>query len=450
MSIFSIFIAILIFSLLIIVHEIGHFAAAKLLGVRVLEFSLFMGPRLASVMRGETRYSIKLIPIGGSCLMEGEEQSSDDTRALHKKPKRVRAAIMAAGPFVNLLVAFLALLAADYFSGYQSNVVAYVEPGSPAAVASVPLAAGDRVVRYAGRAVNVPMELNMYTYDTRGESVEIAFKRDGALHVAAIRPETFPEAYYVLGFTGAAVYGPDWNLARAVDEKEAAYAAGMREGDRLLTVGGRTPDSREALRDILADFGGGPVEIEWERDGGTVMSGNATPRLAESYGGYETGMQFSLVEKPGMLASCGQAFFDAVSYAKMVLYTLKWIVTGRAGLDQISGPIGIVTEIGSVIELDVNAGVPPEQAMSDREAFFVKLFYLLRFSSVIGVNLGLVNLIPFPALDGSKLLLIGVEAVRGKAMPPEREAVISFVGLVALMLVMALTFFNDISKLVAK
>ena len=446
----SIAIAIVIFSLLIFVHELGHFAAAKLLGVRVLEFSLFMGPRLFSVVRGETRYSIKLVPIGGSCMMEGEEQSSDDGRALCKKPKWARAVIMAAGPFVNILVAVLALAAANFFSGYQDNVVSYVVPDSPAAVASTPLMAGDRVLRYAGRAVNVPVELDMYAQDTRGAEAQVAFRRGGALHVATILPETIPESYYIIGFTGATAYGPDWNLAVAVEEGAPAYAAGMREGDRLLTVGGRSPGSREELRGILADFADGQAMIEWERPGAGLMSGAVEPRHVESYGGYETGMLFASVDKPSLPAALGHAYFDAVSYAKMVGFSLKWLVTGQAGLNQVSGPVGIVAEIGSVVSQDVNEGVPPEQAKSAREAFFIKLFYLLRFSSLIGVNLGLVNLIPFPALDGSKLLLIGVEAVRRKAMPPEREALISFVGLVALMVVMAFTFFNDIGRLVAK
>jgi regulator of sigma E protease len=125
-------------------------------------------------------------------------------------------------------------------------------------------------------------------------------------------------------------------------------------------------------------------------------------------------------------------------------------VTGKVGLNGISGPVGIVSQISGVISQDLNAGVPPELAISAREAFLVKLFELLQFSAAIGVNLGLINLVPFPALDGSKLLLIVVEAIRRKPLAPEREAVISLVGLAALMAIMVLTLFNDIGRLVAK
>ena len=178
----SIVIAILVLSFLIFVHELGHFAAAKRLGVKVLEFSLFMGPRLLSFKRGETNYSLKLIPIGGACVMEGEEKASEDSRAYNQKPKWARAVICAAGPFMNLLTAFLLLLIINLTGGYATHTISFVGQGSAAAVAPEPLAVGDVITKYAGKKVAVPSEVFIYLQATKGAPVEVEFLRDGVVH----------------------------------------------------------------------------------------------------------------------------------------------------------------------------------------------------------------------------------------------------------------------------
>ncbi|MDR1060281.1 MAG: RIP metalloprotease RseP [Clostridiales bacterium] len=438
----SIFVAILALSFLIVVHELGHFTAAKLLGVKVLEFSLFMGPRLASVQSGDTRYSLKLIPIGGSVRMEGEEEASDDSRAFNKKPKWARAVILAAGPLMNLVTAFILLLVVNMSDGYMTTeLVAYQDIFASAATADAAeagaLQAGDVILAYNGKSVHTPVEISIYLQDTKGAAARVRYMRDGAIAETEIRPETIPAQYYVLGFAGSDSYGEDWNLAAQVDPERSAYAAGMRAGDRLIEVNGRAPASREELRGILWDYGGEPVTITWER-GGERFSGQAAPSLVEGETQYLLGIEYGFrpVAAPGPLDGCAYAYHNAVAYTKMVLYSLKWMVTGNVALSQVSGPVGIVTAIGEAVDAPNN--------------FRAALFNLMNLVALIGINLGLFNLIPFPALDGSKLLLLAVEAVRRKAIKPEREMAISMFGLAVLMLVMVLTLFNDIGRLVAK
>ncbi|MDR3121672.1 MAG: RIP metalloprotease RseP [Clostridiales bacterium] len=436
----SIVIAILVLSFLIIVHELGHFAAAKRLGVKVLEFSLFMGPRLLSFKRGETNYSLKLIPIGGACVMEGEEKASEDSRAYNQKPKWARAVICAAGPFMNLLTAFLLLLIINLTGGYATNAISFVGQGSAAALAPEPLAVGDVITKYAGKKVAVPSEVFIYLQDTKGAPVEVEFLRDGVVHKTRLTPEYTPGKRYVLGFSGAAANGPDWNLVAQVGEGDPADIIGIAPGDRILTVDGATPNSREELRAILEAAGGGEVAVTWQKADGSAASARVAPKLTNDQDSYSIGLAFTAVSAPGFLDGCRFAFHNAVAFSKMVLYSLKWMVTGSIGLNQVSGPVGIVAEIGAGVAETSRS----EQGMS------AVMAYLMNLTALIGINLGLFNLIPFPPLDGSKLLLLVVEAVRRKPIPPEREMAISMFGFAVLIAVMVLTLFNDIGRLVAK
>ena len=436
----SIVAAILVLSFLILVHEIGHYAAAKILGVKVIEFSMFMGPRLFSFEKGETRYSLKLIPIGGSCLLEGEESSSDNDRALNNKPRWVRAVIFAAGPFMNLATAFILVLIINSTLGFATCAVSAVANNSPAALASVPIRPGDEIVSYAGKSVNVPSEVFIYLQDTKGAPAEVVFKRDGASMKTWLTPEFTPGKRYILGFSGTESNGPDWNLIASVTEGEPAYNMGLRPGDRLLTVDGKTPADRAELREILAEAGGGEVDATWVKEDGSAGYGRAAPKMTNDQDNYSTGLYYEAIGNPGIFKSIRYAFHTSVSYSKMVLYSLKWMVTGAVGLDQVSGPVGIVAEIG--------AGV--EETRNSPYGIQIMVSYLMNLAALIGINLGLFNLIPFPPLDGSKLFLLGVEAVRRKDIPIERQIAISMFGFVVLILVMVLTFFNDIIKLVKK
>jgi regulator of sigma E protease len=307
-------------------------------------------------------------------------------------------------------------------------------------VASTPIEAGDELVSYAGKSVRVPQEVFIYTHDTQGAPAEVRFRRNGELLSTILTPEYTPGKRYILGFNGAQAYGPDWNLIGQVTEGEPADLLGLEPGDRIMTVSGQTPANREELRNILAQSGGGEVEVTWIKADGTPASGMAAPKMTDNQDSYSIGIAYKAVEKPSIFDGIRYAYHISVSYAKMVLYSLKWMVTGVVGLNQVSGPVGIVAEIG--------AGV--EETSRSPYGMRAVISFLFNLSALIGINLGLFNLIPFPPLDGSKLLLLGIEAVRRKDIPIERQIAISMFGFIVLILVMALTFFNDIFKLISK
>jgi len=405
-----------------------------------VEFSLFMGPRLLSFTRGETRYSLKLIPIGGSCLMEGEESSSEDSRALNRKPKWVQAVIYAAGSFMNLATAFILVLILNISMGYSTCVLSAVAENSPAATAPEPLKAGDTLVSYGGKRVHVPSDVFIYLQDTKGAAVDVTFKRGGALMGTVLTPSYTPGKRYILGFNGAQSDGPDWNLIQLVSEGEPADILGLRPGDRLLTVAGQTPASREELREIFEATGGGEVDVTWQRQDGSYASGRIAPAHVDGQDNYSIGVYYEAASGAGVLDSLRYAYYNSLSYSKMVIYSLKWMITGTIGVDQVSGPVGIVAEIGA--GLDETRGSP--------YGLQISIIYLMNLTALIGINLGLFNLIPFPPLDGSKLLILGIEAVRRKDIPIEKQMAISMFGFAVLILIMVLTLFNDIFKLVGR
>ena len=430
----QILIAVLGLSILILVHEIGHFTAAKLLKVKVLEFAVFMGPKLLSVKRGETVYSLRAVPIGGFIKMEGEEEDSDDERAFGKKPKWVRATVFFAGPLANMLVAFIFMLIVSMNIQSGTCELSAVAPGSPAAAAG--LQAGDVILKYGGKTVKTPTDFEVYLIDSRGAEKSVTFQRDGQLHEGMLKPEYIARGYYLLGFNSMETYGPNWNVAESVSEGGPASAAGMEAGDRVISVDGVPINSREELRGALALKGGGESAVVVQR-GGESLELKITPQKSNSEERFIIGAGYVFVNSTGLLDGAKHAINNAVSDSRMILYTLKWLVTGRVGIDQMMGFVGIVTVIGDVVEVSGGVGT-------------TMIFTLMSFLALISVNLALFNLIPFPALDGNKLLLILIEAIRGKKIPPEKEATISFVGLALLILLMAVTLFNDIGRLIAR
>ena len=432
----SILVAILALSFLILVHEIGHFSAAKLLKVKVLEFAIFMGPKLFSKKVGETEYSIRLVPMGGFIKMEGEEEESEDDRAFNKKPKWVRAVVLSAGSLMNLFVALILMLIISLNTGYDTCELNVVLPGSP--VESAGLKSGDVVLEYNESTVNTPIDVFIHMMDSKGADISVTFLRDGQVNTAAFRPEHIPRNYYMLGIKLKESYGPDWNVIESLTENGPAGAAGIKAEDRVISIDGVMIRSREDLRAALAAKSGEEVSVTVQR-AGEYLDINLTPVRSRSEEGYEIGASFVYVrrEDAKFFESIKHAYYNSLSGARMVLYSLKWLITGSVGIDQMSGPVGIVSAIGEVVEeSSVNIGLMMIQLMS--------------FVALLSINLGLLNLMPFPALDGSKLLLILIEAIRRKKVPPEKEMAISMFGFAVLILLMVVTLFNDIGRLIAR
>ena len=353
----NILIAILILGLLIFVHELGHFAVAKWSGVTVLRFSLGFGPRLLAWRRGVTEYAVSAIPLGGYVKMLGDDPEDDvpvvdSAHAFSQQPLSTRAAIVLAGPMMNLLTACVAF----------SLVFALYGAGTP---------------------------------------------------------------------TEASKIG-------GVMEGMAAAKAGLRRGDTIVAVDGKPIATWEELSQAVRASGGKALGMEVRREDGTVERVTTIPeeRPEKSVFGEEIGKAYLIgIERfveiaPVSLASAvGLGFYETYFWVKMTLLSVVKIFQGSVSARDLGGPILIVQAAGQQAERGLD--------------------YLIRFLGLISVNLGVLNLLPIPVLDGGHLLFFAFEAVRGRPLALRQREMAQQVGLFLLLALMVFVFYNDISRIVA-
>lgn len=342
----NIILALIIFSIIILFHELGHFLLAKHNDVKVNEFCLGLGPTLVGVTKGETKYSLKLLPFGGACMMEGEDEASDDDRGFNHKTVLQRASIVAAGPIFNFImaIAFSLILVASV--GFDRPVLTDVMEGYPAQEAG--LQAGDEIVKLGNKTIHLYREVSVYTYFHANETVEVTYKRGEEKHTAVVVPK--------------------------YDEESGRYLFGFY---------GTTARSKGTLLETL---------------------------------------QYSVYEVKYWICS--------------TIESLGQLFTGHVGINDMSGPVGIVKTIG-----DTYTEVKSDGA-------FMIFLNMLNICILLSANLGIMNLLPIPALDGGRLVFLIVEAVRGKRMDPNKEGAVNLVFLMLLMALMVVIMFNDIRKIV--
>ena len=341
----SIVIALLVFSVIILFHEFGHFLLAKLNKITVVEFSLGMGPRLLSFEAGGTRYSWKLLPFGGSCMMLGEDGEEEEEGSFGSKSVWARMSVIAAGPIFNFLLAFIMALFIVGNLGYDVPVLLNVTEGMPAADAG--LQAGDRIVKMNGKRIHLYREVQNYSMFHQGETVIFQYERDGELHEATVTPELTNGSYK---------YG---------------------------------------------------------------IGGNINYR-----------------QKTNVLETLEYSAYEVYYWIDTTVSSLGLLFKGGVQLDDMSGPVGVVDAIGTTY-----------QESRDEGAFYVWM-NLLNIAILLSANLGVMNLLPIPALDGGRLIFLIVEAIRRRRVEPELEAKIHFAGLMLLLLLMVVVMFNDVKKLI--
>ena len=338
-------IAIIIFSVIILFHELGHFLLAKKNGVRVNEFCLGLGPTLFGVQKGETKYSIKLLPFGGACMMEGEDGDSDDAGAFGNKSVWARISVVVAGPVFNFIMAFILAFILISCIGIDVPKISGVMEGYSADAAG--MQGGDTIVKLNGQHIHFYREVSMYSYFHSGETVDVTYERDGEYHTVTLTP--------------------------TYDEESGRYLLG--------------------------------IQNNYAREKGNVL-GN---------------LKYSV--------------YELKYWIWTTLESLKMLVTGKVSANELSGPVGIVKSIGDTYDA------------SKADGYYYVFLNMINFSILLSANLGVMNLLPLPALDGGRLVFLIIEAIRKKKIDPEKEGMVHFVGIMILMGLMVLVMFNDIRKL---
>ena len=372
-----------IFVLVVLVHEFGHFIIAKANGIMVKEFCIGMGPALASFTRGGTKYAIRLLPIGGACIFEGEDgkysddgsdedvytdepdsnkrsakRASDKTDGLvadaqlgaygkpfPEAPVWGRIATVFAGPFFNFILAFLfSMIVIGSYGADMPVIVKIMEDG---AAQEAGLLEGDRIVKLDHHRIHLYREISLYSMLNKGEPMEITYSRDGQENTVTIQPKYNEQAgRYYMGLLGQGVY-----------------------------------------------------------------------------------------EKPGFLKTAAYSFYEVKYWINTVIKSLEMLVQGKMSKDDLAGPVGVAKMVD-----DVYTESKPDGA------YYVFL-NMLSFCILLSANLGVMNLLPIPALDGGRLIFLFLEVIRGKPIPPEKEGIVHLVGMAALMALMAFIFVNDLTRL---
>jgi len=369
MAFFAIIIA---FTIIVLIHELGHFWAARRAGIHVVEFSFGMGPRLLhyTSKKSSTMYSLKLFPIGGSCRMLGEDESEDDPRAFGKKSVGWRILTIAGGALMNFALALvISTIMAMFTSGTDATVRGFTE-NSPIREAGVQI--GDRIVRVNGRNVGIYGDFHLEMQRADGRPIDIVVERDGQRLDFTITPYNH-DGRLILGFRPGTIVGPFFSATQT------------------------SPD-------------------------GTVYQVD----------------DFEWVHRNGFFASLVDGFRQMVFSIRLVMFGLTQLVTGQLSFGDMMGPIGIVSVLGDEVgySLEIGGGMA---------AFWA----IMSFTALLSANLGVMNLLPIPALDGGRLVFLFLEAIRRKPVNPDKEGMVHFAGFVLLMVLVVFLAYNDIARLIS-
>lgn len=425
----KIIIALLVFSVIILFHELGHFLLAKRNNIAVTEFSLGMGPRLLSTEKGGTRYSLKLFPIGGSCMMVGEDDDDNTEGSFNNASVWARISVVAAGPIFNFILAFVFAMIITSVVGYDPAKVLQVTEGSPAAEAG--LQEGDVITEFQGRHISIGRDLDSYMnlHGLQDEEISLTYKRDGKKYDITYTADS--EKRYMLGFYYMTEGEPQ---ITQVMIGSAMAEAGVMPGDIIREINGVAVADAKELQEYLSGhpLDGSEVTLGMERDG-KVETIVATPQMTKTV---DSGFVYNIYrEKTNFLGVMKYSAVEVRYWISSTIESLIMFVKGQFSVNDLSGPVGIIDVIGDSYE------------EAKEEGAVMVWMQMLYWAILLSANLGVMNLLPIPALDGGRLVFLLIEAVRKKRLNPNVEGMIHFAGFMLLMLLMVFVMFNDFRRL---
>lgn len=409
-------IAILFFGLIIFIHELGHFIFAKAFKVKVNEFALGMGPTILKKQGKETKYALRLFPIGGFVAMEGEGEESEDERAFCNQKIWKRMIILAAGAAFNLILGLVVcffLVSSEEYVG-TNQILQFYE----SSVSSSQLQAGDEIIKIDGKRIYSDYDISFLIQRNTTGHYKFVIKRNG-------EKIKLDDVVFDRKTGGNFSYGLNCELSSVSANLKRK---GLKDGDIITAINGVKTESQQAIleqiqadEDYIYDF--------------TITRQGEEIKLEKIPLATVTVLDFIILgENKNVFNVAKAAFGYAVSMGRMVYLSLFDMLSGKYGLNDLAGPIGTISVITDIAEKSV--------VSTD----WTQLFMIM---AMIAINIGLFNLLPIPALDGGHLFFMFIELVVRRPIPQKYESWIHAAGLVILLGFMAIVSFGDIWKLVS-
>lgn len=440
-----ILIGVLLFELIIFIHEFGHFITAKKSGIKVNEFSLGMGPKIFSFGKGETKYSLRIFPIGGFCAMEGEDEESPEPRAFNNAKVWKRMIVVIAGAVMNIILGFVLMFVVVVQQDSYSSTEVQSFPATSFS-SCTGLQSGDVIKEINGYGISTSMDFN-YPISTAelktvdGSTLEI-YKEDCGNNLYNMAVSLVQDKNNKL--SDEQVSKVNELLSKSTNEivkaksKEDAFsvyenyykkindACGIKDYKVEKIVEKET--RKRYTADILVERNGEEKLLKNVQFFTYTTKDNSDPQVSIDF--YVKPIDKTI----GSVIS--QTFKQTISTCKMIYASLGGLLTGKFGLKDMSGPIGIASAVTTVASESLSSG------------FMSAVNSIIYVMMIITVNLGLFNMLPFPALDGGRFVFLIIEAIRGKSVPRKVEAIVNGIGMGLLILLMILITANDIFKLI--
>lgn len=407
---------IFLLGFLIFIHEGGHFLVAKLCKVRVNEFAIGFGPTIWKKQGKETKYAIRLIPLGGFVSLEGEDERVESKNSFSEASIAKRMAIIVAGGVVNIIFGLLV-----YFilmSSIGNNTSTIVDKTMPQYAAEQSgIIAGDEIIKINNKKINVKSDIDKILSKSNGEELKITIKRNGEQQEITLTPtkqENKSTGIYLKS-------GDNSTKIVTVGKGSSAEKQGLKANDRIQKINGIEVKTREDIVNVITS------SEDNEKLTFTVERGNENIEIEvipDTLYTYYIGVQFKLAEN-NVLNNIHYALYETRDFILTITDNLKMLFTGNVGLDQMMGPVGISEAVANT------SGVED----------FV---YLL---ALISLSLGVTNLLPFPALDGGKFVLLILELIRGKKLKQETEINLQLLGFALLIVLVLYVTYNDILRI---
>lgn len=440
-----ILIGVLLFELIIFIHEFGHFITAKKSGIKVNEFSLGMGPKIFSFGKGETKYSLRIFPIGGFCAMEGEDEESPEPRAFNNAKVWKRMIVVIAGAVMNIILGFVLMFVVVVQQDSYSSTEVQSFPATSFS-SCTGLQSGDVIKEINGYGISTSMDFN-YPISTAelktvdGSTLEI-YKEDCGNNLYNMAVSLVQDKNNKL--SDEQVSKVNELLSKSTNEivkaksKEDTFsvyenyykkindACGIKDYKVEKIVEKET--RKRYTADILVERNGEEKLLKNVQFFTYTTKDNSDPQVSIDF--YVKPIDKTI----GSVLS--QTFKQTISTCKMIYASLGGLLTGKFGLKDMSGPIGIASAVTTVASESLSSG------------FMSAVNSIIYVMMIITVNLGLFNMLPFPALDGGRFVFLIIEAIRGKSVPRKVEAIVNGIGMGLLILLMILITANDIFKLI--